>query len=103
MEIILKEQELKQLLEEIIFKLFTEKREFFKEIVEEVIEDIALSKAIEEGRKNEFVSKNEIMDIIENGLLVERKIYKAKRKPKRSLSADRQASPRQRDHCSFGE
>ncbi|AMM41284.1 hypothetical protein HS1_001485 [Candidatus Desulfofervidus auxilii] len=70
MEIILKEQELKQLLEEIIFKLFTEKREFFKEIVEEVIEDIALSKAIEEGRKNEFVSKNEIMDIIENGLKV---------------------------------
>ena len=70
MEIILKEEELKQLLEEIIFKLFTEKREIFKEIVEEVIEDIALSKAIEEGRKNEFVSKNEIMDIIENGLKV---------------------------------
>jgi len=70
MEIILKEQELKQLLEEIIFKLFTEKREIFKEIIEEVIEDIALSKAIEEGRKNEFVSKDEIMDIIENGLKV---------------------------------
>ncbi len=70
METILKEQELKQLLEEIIFKLFTEKREIFKEIVEEVIEDIALSKAIEEERKNEFVSKDEIMDIIENGLKV---------------------------------
>jgi hypothetical protein len=70
MEIILKEQELKQLLEEIIFKLFTEKREFLKEILTEVIEDIALSKAIEEGRKNEFVSKDEIMDIIENGLKV---------------------------------
>jgi len=51
MEIILKEQELKQLLEEIIFKIFTEKREMLKEIIEEVIEDIALSKAIEEGRK----------------------------------------------------
>ncbi len=70
MEIILKEQEIKQLLEEVIFKLFTEKREIFKEIVEEVIEDIALSKAIEEGRKNEFVSKDEIMDIIENGLKI---------------------------------
>ena len=51
MEIILKEQELKQLLEEIIFKIFIEKREMLKEIIEEVIEDIALSKAIEEGRK----------------------------------------------------
>ena len=70
MEIILKEHELKQLLEEIIFKLFTEKREILKEILTEVIEDIALSKAIEEGRKNEFVSKDEIMDIIENGLKV---------------------------------
>ncbi len=70
MEIILKDQELKQLLEEIIFKLFTEKQEILKEIIEEVIEDIALSKAIEEGKKNEFVNKNEIMDIIENGLKV---------------------------------
>ena len=41
-----------------------------KEILEEVIEDIALSKAIEEGRKSEFVSKEEIMSIIENGLKV---------------------------------
>ena len=63
-------RKLKQLLEEIIFKLFTEKREIFKKIIEEIIEDIALSKAIEEGRKNEFVSKDEIMDIIENGLKV---------------------------------
>jgi len=30
----------------------------------------------------------------ENGLLVERKIYKAKRRPTRSLSADRPACPR---------
>ena len=70
MEIILKDQEIRQILEEILLKLITEKREIFKEILEEVIEDIALSKAIEEGRKNEFVSKEEIMDIIENGLKV---------------------------------
>ena len=70
MEIVLKEQELKQLLEEIIFKLFTEKREILKEILTEVIEDIALSKAIEEGRRNEFVSKDEIMDIIEGDCLI---------------------------------
>jgi hypothetical protein len=70
MEIILKDQEIKRLLEEVILKLFTEKREILKEILEEVIEDIALSKAIEEGRKSEFVSKEEIMSIIEDGLKV---------------------------------
>ena len=56
MEIILKEQELKQLLEEIIFKIFIEKREMLKEIIEEVIEDIALSKLLKREEKNEFVS-----------------------------------------------
>jgi len=44
-------------------RMMIEKRELFKEIVEEVIEDIALSKAIEEGRRSDFVSKDEIMEI----------------------------------------
>jgi len=68
MEIILKDQEIKAILEEIILKLLTEKRELFKEILEEVMEDLALSKAIEEGRKNDFISKDKIMEIIESEL-----------------------------------
>jgi len=51
-------------LEEVLLKIMTEKRELFKEIMEEVIEDIALSKAIEEGRKDDFVSKDEIMEML---------------------------------------
>ena len=64
MEIILKDQELKSILEDVLLKIMTERRELFKEILEEVIEDIALSKAIDEGRKSDFVSRDRIMEIL---------------------------------------
>ncbi|SDN39708.1 hypothetical protein SAMN04488516_1025 [Desulfonauticus submarinus] len=64
MEIIIKEDEIKSMLEDIIFKLFQEKKEIFRDIVEEIMEDIALCKAIEDGRKNEFVSQEKIMEIL---------------------------------------
>ena len=64
MEIIIKEDEIKSMLEDIIFKLLQEKKEIFRDIVEEVMEDIALCKAIEDGRKNEFVSQEKIMVIL---------------------------------------
>ena len=51
MEIILNDQKFKVVLEEVLLKIIQNKPELFKEILEEVIEDIALSKAIEEGRK----------------------------------------------------
>ena len=63
MEITLKDQELKALLEEVLLKIMKERRELFKEILEEVIEDIALSRAIEERRKGDFVSRDEIVEI----------------------------------------
>ena len=65
MEITIKEEEMKSMLEEIVFKLFQEKRELFRDIVEEVLEDMALCKAIEDGRKNEFVSQEKIMETLE--------------------------------------
>ena len=59
-----KKDEIKSMLEDIVFKLFQEKKEIFRDIVKEVIEDIALCKAIEDGRKNEFVSQEKIMEIL---------------------------------------
>lgn len=64
----LSEEQIRQIMKDALFELLTTKRELFKEILEEVIEDIALSSAIEEGRKDDFVSKDEIMEIIENAL-----------------------------------
>ena len=66
MEITVKDEELKAILEEILLKIMMEKRELFKEILEEVIEDVALSRAIEEGKKDDFVNKDEIMQILSN-------------------------------------
>ena len=53
------------IIEEIVFKLFQEKRDLFRDIVEQVLEDMALCKAIEEGRRNVFVSQEKIMEILE--------------------------------------
>ncbi len=64
MEIIIKDHEFRSVLEEVLLKIIKEKQELFKEILEEVIEDIALSKAIEEGRKGGFVSRDEIMEML---------------------------------------
>ncbi len=62
---IIKDDEIKSILEDIVFKLFQDNKEIFRDIVEEVIEDIALCKAIEDGRKNEFVSQEKIMRMLE--------------------------------------
>ncbi len=66
MEITLKEEQIKTMLEEIIFNLFQERKDIFREIIEDVIEDIGLTRAIEEGRKNDFVSQDEIIEVIDN-------------------------------------
>ena len=64
MKIFLESQELKSILEEVLLKVIKENREFFKEILEEVMEDIALCRAIEEGRKGDFVDKDEVLKVL---------------------------------------
>jgi hypothetical protein len=54
----------KVLLKEAIVELFEERQEVFAAIVAEAIEDIGLANAIREGRKNDFVSKEEIDAIL---------------------------------------
>ncbi len=69
METTLNEEQIRRIMKDVIFELLTTKRDLFKEILEEileeVIEDIALGRAIEEGRKDDFVSKGEILETIE--------------------------------------
>ncbi|RMG79778.1 MAG: hypothetical protein D6707_07545, partial [Bacteroidetes bacterium] len=58
-------QELKALFKEALIEILTEKREIFREIFEEALEDFALWKAIEQGRKNSFVPEKKIIDLLE--------------------------------------
>lgn len=60
----LDEKQFKVLLKEAIVELFEERQDVFAAIVAEVIEDIGLAHAIREGRKNDFVNKEEIDAIL---------------------------------------
>ena len=55
------EVHLKDLVKEAILALMQERRDEIEEILAEVIEDLALAKAIEEGGATETVSKAEIL------------------------------------------
>jgi hypothetical protein len=60
----LDENQFKVLLKEALAELFEERQEIFSAIVVEAIEDIGLANAIREGRKNDFMSKEEIDAIL---------------------------------------
>ena len=60
----LDEKQFKVLLKEALAELFEERQEIFSAIVVEAIEDIGLANAIREGRKNDFMSKEEIDTIL---------------------------------------
>ena len=59
------EVHLKDLLKEAILELMQERRDELEEILAQVIEDLALARAIEEGEVTETVSEAEILQILE--------------------------------------
>ena len=60
----LDEKQFKILLKQTLIELFDERRDIFSAIVTEALEDIGLANAIREGRKNDFMSKEEIQSIL---------------------------------------
>lgn len=56
--------ELKALLKEAVIEALEEKKDDFRAIVLEAMEDIALSKAIEEGENSPVVSRREVFKIL---------------------------------------
>jgi hypothetical protein len=59
------EERLKDLLKAALVEALQEQRSLVQEIVEEAIEDIALSRAIEQGGGSETVSRDEVFAILE--------------------------------------
>jgi hypothetical protein len=49
-----------------MIEAFHEERDFLYEIIADVMQDFALTEAIHEGRKTEFVSREEIVRILED-------------------------------------
>jgi hypothetical protein len=59
------EMQLKDLLKEAILELMQERRDELEEIFAEVIKDLALARAIEEGESTETVTKAEVLQVLE--------------------------------------
>lgn len=55
---------LKQAMKDAIAETLREQRDLFRDIFTEVLEDLALVEAIEEGQKTEYVDRSRIFDIL---------------------------------------
>lgn len=66
-EITLTDSKLKELLKLALTEVLQEQRELFAEVVLEVLEDVALAKAIKEGEETELVGRETIFAILQSG------------------------------------
>lgn len=58
------QMETKQLLKEVLVELLQERREEFYALFVEALEELGLANAIQEGRRNEFVSEEYVASIL---------------------------------------
>jgi hypothetical protein len=63
-ELTLTDSKLKELLKVALTEILQEQRELFAEVVLEVLEDVALAKAMKEGEETELVSRDTIFEIL---------------------------------------
>ena len=59
------QENLKQVVKDAIREAFTENREMVKELLAEVVEDVALLQRMQEGRDTDLVSRDQIMQLLE--------------------------------------
>jgi hypothetical protein len=58
---------LKALFKTALVELLEERKDLLRDVIEETLEDIALTRAIEEGRRTEEVSRAEVISLLEGG------------------------------------
>jgi hypothetical protein len=68
MELSISDEKTKELLTEVIVELLKTKREVLYDVVLEALEEVCLANAISEGRKNDFVSEDEIFSLLDGEL-----------------------------------
>ena len=57
-------QDLRPLLKELLREMFTQERDLLAELIYEVMEDVAMARAIAEGKDSENVERNEIFALL---------------------------------------
>ncbi len=65
MQTVMDEGRLKQVFKEALVEMLEEKQNIFHEMIVDAMEDIALSRAIQEGQKTGTATKKEIFNILE--------------------------------------
>ncbi|NTU45395.1 MAG: hypothetical protein HGA99_07710 [Chlorobiaceae bacterium] len=65
MELYISDEKTKALLTEVVVELFKTKKNVLYDVVLEALEEVGLANAISEGRKDEFVSEDEILSILD--------------------------------------
>lgn len=61
------DEKLKGLLKTALVEVLEERRDILRDLIEETLEDMAMARAIEQGRLSEDVKRSEILSIIEGG------------------------------------
>ncbi|MCS6806511.1 MAG: hypothetical protein RMM98_15820 [Acidobacteriota bacterium] len=65
MEAQINQAQLKELLKAAIVEVLEERRDLISDLIEEVLEDVALARAIEEGESTGIVSRDEVFKLLE--------------------------------------
>ncbi len=58
---------LKALFKTALVEVLEERKDLLRDAIEETLEDIAMARAIEEGRRTEEVSRGEVLSLLEGG------------------------------------
>jgi len=66
MATVFESDELKEVFKAAIVEVLQERQELVREILEEIIEDIAFSKAIAEGEQTPRVSRESVFEVLES-------------------------------------
>jgi len=61
------EDKMKELFKNALVELFDERKDLLRELIADVLEDVALVHAIKEGAGGASVSRKEVFDILEGG------------------------------------
>ena len=65
MELSISDEKTKELLTEVMIELLRSKRDLIYDILLEALEEVGMANAIAEGRKNEFVSEEEVFSLLD--------------------------------------
>ncbi len=66
MATVIESDELKEVFKSAIVEVLQERRELVRNILEEIVEDIAFSKAIAEGEQTPRVSRESVFEVLES-------------------------------------